>query len=85
MKLSVSSAVSRMPPSKGIVRETNYLRYLDLPEKWVAEPSWHQTPEVIGVRAIMLCHSWSHFCCRKPVTFSISSAESELLSVSGRR
>lgn len=85
MKLSGTSAVSTMPPSKGIVCGTDYLRYLDLPETRVAEPSWHQTPEVIGVGSIMLCHSWSHFCCRKPVTFSMSSAESELLSVAGRR
>jgi hypothetical protein len=34
-------------PPTGLVRQTDYLRYLELAEQWAAEPMWQQTPEVV--------------------------------------
>ncbi|MGV0717848.1 hypothetical protein ABQE93_20820 [Mycolicibacterium sp. XJ662] len=34
-------------PSKGTVRETDYMRYLTLAESWVTDPLWEQTPDTV--------------------------------------
>ena len=34
-------------PSKGLVRQADYLRYLELAEEWASDPAWQQTPEVV--------------------------------------
>lgn len=34
-------------PPKGIVRQADYMRYLELAEDWAAEPDWNQQPDVV--------------------------------------
>ena len=34
-------------PQKGLVRQADYLRYLNLAEQWASDPSWAQAPEVV--------------------------------------
>lgn len=47
VRASLHKVAPGTAPPKGIVREADYLRYLKLAEKWAAEPSWHQAPEVV--------------------------------------
>lgn len=34
-------------PPKGIVRKTDYVRYLTLAERWARDPLWNQSPEAV--------------------------------------
>ncbi len=34
-------------PPKGLVRQADYLRYLNLAGKWATEPTWRQEPDVV--------------------------------------
>ena len=34
-------------PAKGLVRQADYLRYLDLAEEWASDPTWRQQPDVV--------------------------------------
>ncbi|OBI24095.1 hypothetical protein [Mycobacterium sp. E2497] len=39
-------APGTVPPT-GLVRQPDYLRYLERAEKWASDPTWQQTPEVV--------------------------------------
>jgi hypothetical protein len=34
-------------PPEGVVRETDYLRHLELAETWASDPIWNQQPDVV--------------------------------------
>ncbi len=34
-------------PLTGLVRQADYLRYLERAEQWASDPTWQQTPEVV--------------------------------------
>ncbi|MDA2895504.1 nucleoside triphosphate pyrophosphohydrolase [Mycolicibacterium sp. BiH015] len=34
-------------PARGLVRQADYLRYLDLAEQWASDPGWKQAPDVV--------------------------------------
>ncbi|GAB3227063.1 nucleoside triphosphate pyrophosphohydrolase [Mycolicibacterium hippocampi] len=34
-------------PARGLVREADYIRYLNLAEEWASDPAWQQAPDVV--------------------------------------
>ena len=47
VRASLQKVAPGTVPAKGWVRQTDYLRYLDLAEEWASDPTWQQAPDVV--------------------------------------
>lgn len=47
VRASLCTVAPGTVPVKGKVYEVDYLRYLELAERWATDPQWHQEPDVV--------------------------------------
>jgi hypothetical protein len=47
VRASLQKVKAGTVPATGLVREADYLRYLQLAEDWAADPAWRQQPHVV--------------------------------------
>jgi hypothetical protein len=47
VRASLNTVAPETVPAKGWVRQADYIRYLELAEKWASSPTWLQAPDVV--------------------------------------